>query len=74
MSWIRLHTPPKECRNRMKDLWGAKETYLFNASYKRYILTGDGIYLSNLRLLAGEIGRVESVRFIDCLSSVRVGD
>jgi hypothetical protein len=65
MGWVRLHKLPKACR-KDKDLWGAKEKYLFDNSFKRYSLTEDGRKTAEMeiaRLANPVIGRYEEFIF-----------
>jgi hypothetical protein len=69
-SFIRVHTAPKICKNKDKFLWGAKEHWKYDNSYDRYQKTDDGKYIAStaaIVLQQQEIGRYESVRFIETL-------
>jgi len=77
--WIRLHTPPKKvrlydqahaCDNagyaipNFREFYPPRIKYLQEKSQERYKKTEDGKYFDSIRL-TGEVGRVESIRFIE---------
>ena len=63
--FIRLHAPPKICRTEFGIIYTKKQDYYYQSSLKRYRLTEDGKYTTELsKNMVPEIGRCESVRFI----------
>jgi hypothetical protein len=79
MSWIRFHVPPKKvrlydrahaCDNNgyavpnFREFSPPRIKHLREKSYERYKKTEDGKHLDSIRL-TGEVGRIESIRFIE---------
>ncbi len=65
--WLRLHRPPKKVSRIRPEFRSAKLHWLFDRSKQRYDLWPEGIHTNEaLRsaLCHGEIGRIESVKFI----------
>ena len=67
MTWLRLHRLPQKVRRVPIELRGAKEEWLSRRSYLRWLRTEDAkqlIPMIDAMLLQGEIGNVQSIRFL----------
>lgn len=48
MSWLRLHSKPKMCRNSDRDNWTPKQRYKNDCSFRRYSSTEDGLRVNSV--------------------------
>jgi hypothetical protein len=68
MAWVRLHTPPRRAfRGATLKSLTPRDKWLYDRSLARYNATADGIEMAKIgrtSILTGEIGTIESFRFI----------
>lgn len=64
--WVRIYSEPREVRRLRREWWSPRMAWLSERSKARYAARPDGADTDKMRikLMRGEIGRIEGFRFI----------